>query len=272
MVKLSDHQSARTTKLLLIGDTGTGKTGSLASLADAGYNIRLVDLDNGADVLKNILRGPKSPYKNAANALDRIEYETITDPMVQRGNKLVPRTAQVWSRTVKLLVNWETETAKFGPISTWTEQDVLVIDSLTMLSTAALNFVLSMNARLGQQPQQSDWYGGQQLIEGLMQMLYDASVKCNVIVMSHIAFIENEHGATHGYPSTLGKALSPKLGRYFNTVLMARTAGQGQGAKRRIFTSTVGTVELKNTSPLTVKPEYDLSTGLAEYFRDVREA
>jgi hypothetical protein len=29
-------------------------------------------------------------------------------------------------------------------------------------------------------------------------------------------------------------------------------------------------VELKNTAPLKVQGEYDLATGLADYFRDVR--
>ena len=272
MAKLAAHQSAVTTKMLFIGDSGAGKTGALASLAGAGYNLRILDLDSGLDVLANLLRDPKGPY--GPDALGRVEYETITDKMRVSGKRLVPGKATVWERTISMLENWKmgegAEAQSLGGITSWTPQDVLVIDSLTMLSTAALNFVLAMNARLGQQAHQSDWYQGQQLIEGLLQTLYDDNVKCNVIIISHIAYIGEDNGPVHGYPNTLGKALPPKVGRYFNSILMARTQGTGSAQKRKIFANSVGTVELKNTSPLKVKSEYPLETGLADYFRDVR--
>lgn len=268
MGKLAEHESAQTTKLLFIGDSGSGKSGALASLAAAGYNLRIIDLDNGLDVLANLLRDPKGPY--GAEALGRVEYETITDKMKPGpGGKLIPSKATVWQRATQLMTNWKTPSAEFGPLEQWGPQDVLVIDSLTMLSTAALNLVLMMNNRLGGRVEQSDWYAGQQLIEGLCQMLYDEAVKCNVIITSHIAFIGPEN-LERGYPSTLGKSLPPKIGRYFNTILMAKTTGQGSALKRKILTQTSGQVELKNTAPLKVKAEYPLESGLAEYFKDVR--
>src|SRR5271170_4985099 len=171
MASIINHQSNTTTKALLLGDSGAGKTGSLASLADAGYNLRILDLDNGLDVLKNVLLDPKSQYKK--ESASRVHFETLTDPMKNQGGKLIPKAATVWQRAIKLLDNWTTDSDKFGPISTWTSQEVLVIDSLTLLCNAALNFVLSMNARLGQQAHQSDWYTAQQMVESLLQLLYD---------------------------------------------------------------------------------------------------
>lgn len=268
MPSLSDYKSARTTKLLLVGDHGTGKSGALASLAAAGYNLRILDLEAGLDILFNLLSSPNSPYDKSS--LARVTFETITDSMRNVNGRLVPGKATAWTRAVKLLDNWKTDTESLGSILTWTQQDVLVIDSLSAMSRAALNFVLSLNARLGQQPHQSDWYQGQMLVESLLEMLYDDNVVCNVVVTSHITFIGDDSGPVHGYPNTLGKALPPKVGRYFNTILMARTTGSGQNLKRKIHTTTVGAVELKNTNPLKVKAEYPLETGLADYFRDVR--
>jgi hypothetical protein len=268
MPKLSDHQSQDTTKMLLIGDTGAGKSGSLASLADAGYNLRILDLDNGIDILRSLLTDPKSGYSK--ESLARVDYETITDPMKNVAGKLIPAKATQWQRAIKLLDNWKTETADFGPISSWTPKDVLVIDSLTMLSNAAMNFVLSMNARLGQKPHQSDWFDGQIMLEGLFQMLYDEGVKCNVIVTSHIVFIGEENGPQRGYPSALGSKFPPKIGRYFNTMLLAKSSGSGVGIKQKIYTRTQGMIELKNTAPGKVQPDYPLETGLAQYFRDIR--
>lgn len=268
MPSLSKHQSGQTTKMLLVGDSGAGKTGALASLAQAGFNLRILDLDNGLDVLANLLSGPNSPY--GKEAISRVSFQTLTDPMKNVGGKLIPVKASVWQRTMVQLNNWKTETEEFGPISSWTSNEILVIDSLTFLSSAALNFVLSMNGRLGGAVQQSDWYQGQQLIESLLQMLYDEGVKCNVIVLCHIAYIGEDNGPQRGYPNTLGKALPPKVGRYFNTILMAKTTGQGTALKRKIVTNVTGVIELKNSAPTKVKSEYPLESGLADYFKDVR--
>lgn len=286
MPALSAHQSSNTTKMLLIGDSGSGKTGALASLAQAGYNLRILDLDAGLDVLSNILRDPTSPY--GKEAVNRVIYETITDPMKNVNGKLIPAQAKVWQRAVQLLEHWKVNHKEpgpekdgkptlvdvvdydLGPVSTWGQQDILVIDSLTMLSIAALNFVLSMNARLGGRVEQSDWYGGQQLIESLLQKLYDENIKCNVILISHIAYIGEDNGPQQGYPSSLGKALSPKIGRYFNTCVMCKTSGTGNNLKRKLLTNSTHLVELKTSSPLKVKPEYDLQFGLAQLFKDLR--
>lgn len=278
MPPLGTHQSANTTKLLLIGDSGGGKTGALASLAQAGYNLRIIDLDNGLDILKNLLKDPAGPY--GADAIKRVSFATITDPMKNVGGKLIPRSATVWQRTAKLLDNWkilekdsegkDQVVEDFGPITSWTDKEVLVIDSLSFLSNAALNFVMSLEGRLGQRPQLQDWGAGQQHIESLVQMLYDEGVKCNVIVTSHITFI-GEEGSEKGYPNTLGRALPPKIGRYFNTTLQVLTTGVGANRKRKIVTKSSSKIELKNSSPLRVADEYPLESGLADYFRDVRK-
>lgn len=270
MTALSSHQSAGTTKMLLLGDNGSGKTGALASLAQAGYNLRIIDLDNGLDILANLLKDPRSPY--GRDALAHVAFETVTDPMRNINGKLVPRAAKAWQRVVQLLENWKTDDDEFGPVSAWTEREILVIDSLSLLANAAMNFILSMNARLGQAPHQSDWYQAQQLLESFCQTIFDEGIRCNVIINCHITYIGDEGSPDRGYPATLGKALSPKIGSYFNTILMAKSLGRGASAKHTILTRTQGTVELKNSSPNTVLPEYPLETGLADYFKAVRGA
>lgn len=268
MTSIRDHQSAQTTKMLIIGDNGSGKTGALCSLAAAGYNVRVIDLDNGLDLVKNLLMSSDSPYPS--DTANRFEFETITDQMKNINGRLVPRSTTVWNRAVGLLNNWKTESADFGPITTWGPKDVLVIDSLTHLANGALNFILSMNARLGQQAHQSDWWGGQQLLESMLQMLYDKGVGCNVIINCHIVYIERDNQPEKGYPASLGKALSPKIGSYFNNVIMAKTTGSGASTKHKLLTQGTALVELKNTAPLRLRPDYPIETGLAEIFAALR--
>jgi hypothetical protein len=268
MPALSSHQSSKTTKLLFLGESGSGKTGALASLAAAGYNLRILDLDNGLDVLANILSTPSNHYP--PDSISRVHYITVTDKMTAKNGKVYPTSAKVWEKSMGLLCEWKDGDINYGHINTWTEKDVLVIDSFTMLSEAALRYVLALNARSTERPQLQDWGAAQSLIKSLIEMLYDDSIKCNIIVNCHIKYIGEDNGPQRGLPYTLGQALPPIIGRYFNSTLMAKSVGQGTNVKRKILTNTTGTVELKNTAPTKVAPEYPLETGLADYFKAVR--
>lgn len=261
MAALSAHQSAGTTKLLFIGDSGTGKTGALASLARAGYNLRIIDCDNGLDILSNLLA-------DEPEALARVSYVTCTDKYKTVGGKpCVPQPA-AWNKACALLDNWKTETENFGPIETWGEKDVLVIDSLTLLSNQALANVLAMNSHAHKPPEIQEWGIAMAAIEGLLGKLYSSEVSCNVIITSHITYI-GEDADRVGYASTLGNKLPPKVGRYFNAIMRAFVRGSGVTAKRLIATRSQGVVSLKTPS-LKIPAEYPLETGLASYFEAVR--
>ena len=278
--KLSDHHAATITKLLLIGDSSSGKTGALASLAAAGYNLRILDLDNGLDVLFNYLRDPKSPYPK--ESLDRVDYVTLTDPMRQIGGRLSALRADAWPKMTSLLERWKDNDIDLGKPSDWGPMDILVIDSLTMVANAAMNYHLSINGALGasrtQNESRRDIGAAQGFVEKLLQLLYDRSMKCNVIVTAHVVY-SNEDGTTPvdgeskpqvGYPTSIGKALSPRIPRYFNNMLNIRTVGSGTAAKHQIQTHSQGTVGGKSSAPLKVKGTYPIETGLADYFRDLR--
>ena len=281
-MNITDHPASGVVKMLLIGESGTGKTCSLASLADAGYNVRILDLDNGIDALKHLLVDPKSKYSREAAA--RVDVQTITEKMRNVQGRWVPAAATVWDRVGRILTEWRiNDVQTLGNIGTWTPGDVLVVDSLTYLSLAALNFHQAINGRLGQIPEgfigMKDIGSAQALVERLLQALYAEQIRCNVIVISHITYAEDKSAPqtldqsgtpqprpTHGYPSSIGAALSPRVGRYFNSVLMTELVG----SKLTLTTKTKGIVALKNTAPLRVSTSYPVETGLAQYFAAVK--
>lgn len=67
MAKLSDINYKK--QLLLIGDSGTGKTGALASLARDGYRLFIIDLENGSKILRDL----------CPDHLDNIDVEQFAD-------------------------------------------------------------------------------------------------------------------------------------------------------------------------------------------------
>jgi hypothetical protein len=250
MPALSAHPSTTLTKALIVGAPGTGKTGALASLAEAGYNIRVLDFDNGLDILSHVCTKP-----------ERIEYETLTDEYSTKSGKPMLKSAKAFPAAMKLLDNWH------GGVYTWTPDDVLVIDSLSLMARSAMNYVMFINGKLGQKPQIQHWGEAMELVENLLAVLYSTSVGCNVIVNSHIVYIgEDEDGPTTGYPMAIGSKLPPKIGRYFNSMLLARTLG----TKRVLATQSVGNIQCKNPAPNDVPKQLDLATGLAEFFKIVQ--
>ena len=146
-----------------------------------------------------------------------------------------------------------------------------------------MNAVLQLNNRLNTQPWMADWGQAQGLVSSVLQLLYSNSFKTNVIVNCHITYIGREvekvddkgqvqtmQEDVRGYPMSLGRALSPQIGTFFNHALMTRTQGSGPAAKRTLLTNTQGIVELKTAAPGKVKSSYPIETGLADYFRDIR--
>lgn len=290
MPKIADHQSSETLKMMLIGDSTAGKSGALCSLAAAGYKLRVLDFDNGLDIVKSYLTNPKSIYvqKNPSCA-DNFDYITLTDKTKNIGGQMYYAKAEAYAKAMEMLYQWKDGDINYGSVYTWGPETILVIDSLTGMSQYALNQHLSLQVALQKErtgyESQRDINVTQNMLRKFLDMVKDKNLKCNVIVTAHIT-VANEMGDApqkddkghrdpgQGYPSAIGRALSPHIPRYFNNTLVAKTIGVGTSAKHGLFTnsqlSAGNTIGAKSSNPLGVKAEYGIEWGLAEYFRDVK--
>jgi len=259
--------------LLLVSDSGMGKTGALASLARAGYSLRILDFDNGTQILASLL-------KDDPDAMSRVYVEKCTDSFKNVQGRLLPRTPLVaWTKAVTLLSNWKSDS--LGPVSSWDSNSILVIDSLTHCGEAAMRYHQYLNAKLGQHPTLPDWGIVQTMIKELLEMLKDSEIKCQVCVITHIDWRWREiRGGKEnlqvlgrelegGFPSAPGNKLPEKVGSYFNDALQVVCTGVGPAMKRKITTVPMVSLGLKSSNPTGVKREYPIETGLAQYFYDV---
>ena len=257
MPLLSQHQSSSFVKLIYIGDSGTGKTGSLVSLVKAGYSLRILDMDNGLDALAQFVA------KECPDRLDNVDFETLRDPT--RATQAGPIvTAKAYLAAIKLMSKWSDESTP----SEWGEDTIFVLDSLTALGKSAFEWAK------GQAPSARDprqWYfAAQQTIENIIGMLTSKDFQCNVIVISHVNYKELQEGVHRGYPSAIGSALGPTIPKYFNTMVMASTIGSGKNTKRSISTIPTAVVDLKNPAPFKIEASYDLGTGMSELFTKLK--
>ena len=256
MPTLDSPETEGPLKVLLIGNSGSGKTGALASLAKAGYRLHILDFDRGTSILRNILQGDQA-------SLQRVEVETVTDVYKSLGAKVIPSKVQAWARGMDILTKWTASHETFD--------DVIVIDSLNFASKAAFNWILQLASRLSAPKEIQDWGAAQDLIEAFLFKLYSSETKCHVICTSHITYFgSGDSDIQIGYPATaVGRSFSPKVPRFFNSCLLVRNTGTGAASKREIWTKPIDHVDLK-TESLEVSDKYSLKDGLAEYFFHVR--
>ena len=261
MPTLASSLGDRPVKLMLIGASGTGKTGALTSLVKAGYTLRVLDFDNGLDALAFHVQD------ECPKRLDQIGYMSFRDrkTMTPMG-PVVQGQAKAAVNGVKALDKWEDESKP----SEWGLETVFVLDSLTHFGRAALDWAKGAN------PSFKDprlWYApAQQLVMDVLAGLTDPSFRTHVIVITHIDYRELVQGeGEKGYPSSIGGAAGPKLASFFNTLLLCETSGTGTNLKRVIKTVPTPSIDVKNPAPKLIQREYPIGDGLASIFKTLRQ-
>jgi hypothetical protein len=287
-------------KILLIGKSGAGKTGSLAALVAAGYKLRILNTDKNTNILHSLLFDYRYPYRKfcEAKGIDlatAVHTIDVDQPMklasVHRkiGDRetsermLGPVDGTSWYKCIDALEKWP----PFGHVETWDNSIVLVVDAFSKLARMAYYNIQSLNGRLGARDEgreyQRDVGGAQAILVRLLEWLACSKIRCNVLLISHITWVDESRGFSQspqqmqmqdqvsdpdGLPMAIGRALSPMVGSFFGDVFVMRQSGSGQITQREISTVSVGGVLCKNSAFMNSK--YSIGSGLAEIFAALR--
>lgn len=242
--------------MLLLGDSGTGKTGALASLAKAGYKVHILDMDN--KVMTGIL---PILLKDDPKALANVDYESLRDKMKASSmGAIMDGIPQAFPKALALMEKWTdgSNPAQWGP------EHIFVIDSLTFLGDAAYNWARAMNPS-AKEPR--TWYftaqGG---VEDALALLTASTFNTNLIVISHVSWVDRPDGTMKGYPSAVGKALGPTIPAYFDNMAQCET----MGGKRSIKFIPTALVDLKTPVGTRMSTPLPIETGLADFFKTLR--
>ena len=256
MPTLAQHQSNDYTKLLLIGHSKAGKTGAMTSLVP-DFDLRILDMDNGLDTLKAFVE------RDYPDRLTSVEYRTLRDTyrMTPTGPECTRPTA--FYEAQKLLTHWTYDDVDLGAPAEWGPSCILGIDSLTFLGTAAFNAVEPISGK----DKRAAYGNAQRGLEKILAIIQSDDFQTNVIVTSHVRYVELDDGKKKGFPTSIGEALSPVIPRYFNSVALCEV---GPGGKRTIQTAATSMIDLANPKPFEMLPKYPIETGLADFFKVLR--
>lgn len=271
-------------RILIVGDPGAGKTGAIGNLAEHGQELFWADFDNNLNALPQFL----SP-----EALGRIHVETLVDPvrMNAEGKPIIDGIPPSLPQFIKLSDKWvDSETGEdFGRPEEWADDRWFVVDSLTTLGNACMNYTMFKRKKMGRRRGFAEWGDAIERVEGVMQRFAGADV--NVIMTAHLCRLNMEDvtetddsndrptqakrlppNATMRYPVALGQKLPPRIGGYFNVVLQLQRIGTGAGAQRLIRTVPEEDVDIKvPLPPRIVKPEVKIDR-LWDIIKPLKEA
>jgi hypothetical protein len=257
-------------KMILIGDSGTGKTGSLVSLVKAGYKLRIMDFDGLLRVLIEQIR------RQCPDKIKNVSYLTFQDKLIASPSGPMPDgVPTAFNRAIGALLKWKDGAEDLGNPALWGPDCVLVIDTFTRVSDCALRWGDSMTpvGKSGRADGRAGYWTAQQAILELMTILNSPTFNTNVILVAHVAYQERGDGIIRGFPRAVGKAINTEIPGFFEHVLVAERTGDGVNATRTIKAVTNGLVETKSpildNHPELLAP-MPLNEALAKYFLAAR--
>lgn len=226
---------------LLMGDSGSGKTTTLRSLvADCGLELFCIFTEPSMETLAPHIDGipwpdidPKKvhwayvpPSTNSletmldqARNLTRMSWEMISkqtnDPNKSKYTSYV--------KLLETLFNFvDAQTGEeFGPVDSWDQSRVLVIDSLSGLNSHCMQFITGQSVARTM-PQ---WGAAMSTEMNLINKLcYDT--KCHFILTAHLdKEVDQVNGGQVVTAHALGKANTPELPKNFSDVILQRRDG-----------------------------------------------
>lgn len=223
--------------ILLMGPSGTGKTFSIGTLVDLGLQVHYFAFEAGSESLLGYWRDRGLPVppnlhiftvRSATASWTEMAEQvklvnTLSYESLKKANDPNKRKYDQFEKFLRTFNNVEEDglDVKFGCVDEWGVDTVLVIDGLTGLSNAAMQAVIGGKA----DRDQKDWGLAQNIVEILLRRL-TSDCRCHFVLIAHV---ERETDVISGgvkiMPSTLGKALPPKLAPMFSDVILTARVG-----------------------------------------------
>lgn len=232
MPKFSEHPTVDRIKLLLLGDSGAGKTGLLSTLANAGYKVHILDVDNNLAIMKSYL----TPEGEA-----NVDYVSLP-----------AKETTTWKKAKDYLRTWEDKSKP----TEWDATHALVVDSASFLAEAALVAFKDV----AKDPRQG-YYAAQDAMTMEMARLTGPAFKCHVILTCHLRnILDKIEDKWNREPAFTGIQLPSEIPRYMNNTWAIVVKS---GDKRIIRTQTSNAYPyLKSSAPnlLAAEEEFNLGT------------
>lgn len=279
--KIAARQPVR---LMIVGYPGTAKTGMIASIANAGYKIRMIDFDGNSQSLL--------AYTNP-DKLANIDIVYLEDKM-RNGERFIETTGipTAFRAGLDLMDEWKYKEPdgtqiNLGRSKDWGCDTVVVLDSLTSMGLASFRRQQSLSNKTPLNTTEQVWGLAMAQQEAFIEKLTSETNNFHVIVIAHLKIVgpkdlrKEDDDITKAikaemqelipnrlFPSALGKALPPVIGGHFPLLIEAANDFKAGKVERVIRTIPRPELDLKVPSKVSFD-KANVSDGLAKIFAEL---
>ena len=272
-------------RVLIVGFPGSGKTGSIAALLNAGFKVRYLMYDKVSNLQ------PLFAFTNP-DKLGNLDVALLEDKMRPGPQFQEPvGVPTAFNDGLKMLISWkytkpDGTVVDLGSSKDWGSDTVVVLDSLTAMGEASMRRAQKFMNKTPANTTDRVWGFAMQEQLAYIQALCSSSNRHHTIVMSHLKMIGpkeirnddsdltkqiKEQAAplipTRYYPSALGRSLPQEIGKEFATILLAEAVPKpGKKIVRVLRTLPREELDLKIPS-LSIPGELDIKDGLLHVFQ-----
>lgn len=270
-------------RIMMVGAPGTGKTGALASLANAGFKLRIIDFDHNLEPLRAFTHPDN--WKN----IESIAFEDE----LRGGSQYVETKGKpnAFKKAFDVMDHWRFdhpvtgEEVDLGETKDWGPDTILVLDSLSSMGLCAKRRTMAMLNKTPLNNTQQSWGAAMNDQEGFIEHMTSPKRKFHVICMAHLKKISPqdiergdseltkelkeriaEISPTKLFPAALGVALPPVIGGHFPTLVLCESECKGRRHRRIIRTQPRQDIDLK-VPAFRIDEVLPLETGLLDIFR-----
>jgi hypothetical protein len=282
MANAASMLAAMPVRLLLLGYPGAGKTGSLASLVNAGFKLRIIDFDGNPESLLQYSK---------PEMLKNVDIISFEDPLVDNQSFVgVKGAPKAFANSFKVLSSWKYSDADgtevdLGPSSEWGTDTIVVLDGLTGQGKAAFRRAQFLTNKTPANTTQATWGLAIQDQENFIERLTSTTNKHHVIVISHLKMVgpkqiaqnENETNKelkereadiipTRLWPSALGWGLPQNIAGHFPVTVLVGTQTKGTAVKRTFSVQPRTDMDLKFPG-VKIPADLSVENGMVELFK-----
>lgn len=235
MPYLNVPENEEAPKVLLLGMPGAGKTYQIVSLLEAGLEVFVIFTEQGKE---SLLRA----CKERGVSTEKLHYRRISAGSPGFGTmrkvaRMINVNEQKDLQSMKGIENKNFQQfmdlyglcenfvdqhgVEFGDVSTWGNDRVLVVDSLSGINQMSLDLVV------GAKPfkTMADWGCAMDVeMRFISQCVND--LICGFVLLGHLELNQDQvTGKVYRYPKLLGNKNSYDFGRHFSDVILARDEG-----------------------------------------------
>lgn len=273
---------------LIVGKPGSAKTGSLASLINAGFKLRVLAYDK----LHNMR--PLHAYADPVLLRRNVDIALLEDPLVMTDDMKTIEPDGVptaYRQGSKLLDRWRykredgTE-VDLGRSREWGPDTIVVLDSVTSQGDAAIRYARAMSSHTSTTTTDQDFNRAMEMQQSFLEKLLSSRTRHHVIVLAHLKVVSpnvERKGDTdlqikvkegigdilesELLPSFLGKALPRIVGRNFDAVIESRRVIRANGeVAYELNARSRAELDLRLASKEKLPKSFDIADGQLRIF------